>query len=139
MMCHARCDGRCEYAIQSGAEGEGFCSPVCVMEPRYQVILTERQRDFLIGHLQACLWGDKECLAQTSNSDAKAVLKDSIERFESVLKFLRGAKLYSSEQVEKMREALELIASTDSIDAALDPQRAIRVARSVLPSSKEKP
>jgi hypothetical protein len=33
---------------------------------------------------------------------------------------------------EDMREALDLIASTDPVDAALDPGRAIRVAQAVL-------
>lgn len=33
---------------------------------------------------------------------------------------------------DALREACELIAVTDSVDAALDPQRAIRVARAAL-------
>lgn len=33
---------------------------------------------------------------------------------------------------DKLREALELISSTDPVDAALDPQRAVRVARAAL-------
>ena len=32
----------------------------------------------------------------------------------------------------EMLEALRLIAETDSIDAALDPQRAVRIAREVI-------
>jgi hypothetical protein len=37
----------------------------------------------------------------------------------------------------QLLEALELIASTDPVDAALDPQRAVRVARATIAAAKE--
>ena len=40
------------------------------------------------------------------------------------------------EMIERMEWELRLIAETDPIDAALDPQRAIRIARAVLEKSK---
>ena len=40
------------------------------------------------------------------------------------------------EMIERMERELRLIAETDPIDAALDPQRAIRIARAVLEKSK---
>ena len=40
------------------------------------------------------------------------------------------------EMIERMQRGLRLIADTDPIDAALDPQRAIRVARAALEESK---
>ena len=40
---------------------------------------------------------------------------------------------------EKLAQALELIASTDAVDAALDPQRAVRVAREALASHRSEP
>ena len=40
------------------------------------------------------------------------------------------------EVIERMEWELRLIAETDPIDAALDPQRAIRIARAVLEKSK---
>ena len=40
------------------------------------------------------------------------------------------------EMIERMERDLRLIAETDPIDAALDPQRAIRVARAALEKSK---
>ena len=39
-------------------------------------------------------------------------------------------------RIEAMEPALKLIAETDPIDAALDPQRAIRIARAALEKSK---
>jgi len=43
-------------------------------------------------------------------------------------------------RVRELEEALQLIAGTDPVDAALDPQRAVRVARAVLAAAgKEKP
>lgn len=38
--------------------------------------------------------------------------------------------------IEQMERDLRLIAETDPVDAALDPQRAIRVARAALEESK---
>lgn len=40
------------------------------------------------------------------------------------------------EMIERMERDLRLIAETDPVDAALDPQRAIRVARAALEESK---
>ena len=40
------------------------------------------------------------------------------------------------EMIERMEWELRLIAETDPIDAALDPQRAIRIARAALEKSK---
>ena len=40
------------------------------------------------------------------------------------------------EMVERMEGDLRLIAETDPIDAALDPQRAIRIARTALEETK---
>ena len=40
------------------------------------------------------------------------------------------------EMIERMESALRLIAETDPIDAALDPQRAIRVASAALEELK---
>ena len=40
------------------------------------------------------------------------------------------------EMIERMERELRLIAETDPIDAALDPQRAIRIARAALEKSK---
>ena len=40
------------------------------------------------------------------------------------------------EMIERMEWELRLIAETDPIDAALDPQRAIRIARAALEESK---
>ena len=40
------------------------------------------------------------------------------------------------EMIERMEGELRLIAETDPIDAALDPQRAIRIARTALEKSK---
>ena len=40
------------------------------------------------------------------------------------------------EMIERMEWELRLIAETDPIDAALDPQRAIRIARAALENSK---
>lgn len=40
------------------------------------------------------------------------------------------------EMIERMERELRLIAETDPIDAALDPQRAIRIARNALKGSK---
>ena len=40
------------------------------------------------------------------------------------------------EMIERMEWELRLIAETDPIDAALDPHRAIRIARAVLEESK---
>ena len=40
------------------------------------------------------------------------------------------------EMIEEMEPALKLIAETDPVDAALDPQRAIRIARTALEESK---
>lgn len=39
--------------------------------------------------------------------------------------------------MQQMVEALELIAGTDPVDAALDPQRAVRVAAEALRAYKE--
>ena len=40
------------------------------------------------------------------------------------------------EMIERMEWELRLIAETDPIDAALDPRRAIRIARTALEESK---
>lgn len=40
------------------------------------------------------------------------------------------------EMIERMEWELRLIAETDPIEAALDPQRAIRIARAALEKSK---
>ena len=40
------------------------------------------------------------------------------------------------EMIERMERELRLIAETDPIDAALDPRRAIRIARTALEESK---
>lgn len=40
------------------------------------------------------------------------------------------------EMIERMERVLRLIAETDPIDAALDPQRAVRVAKAALEESK---
>ena len=40
------------------------------------------------------------------------------------------------ERGDALREALELIAGTDPVDAALDPQRAVRVARAALAAAR---
>ena len=40
------------------------------------------------------------------------------------------------EMIERMERDLRLSAETDPVDAALDPQRAIRVARAALEKSK---
>jgi hypothetical protein len=40
------------------------------------------------------------------------------------------------EREDALREALELIAGTDPVDAALDPQRAVRVARAALDAAR---
>lgn len=40
------------------------------------------------------------------------------------------------EMIERMEWELRLIAETDPIDAALDPRRAIRIARAALEKSK---
>lgn len=40
------------------------------------------------------------------------------------------------EMIERMERELRLIAETDPIDAALDPQRAIRIARNALRGAK---
>lgn len=39
--------------------------------------------------------------------------------------------------IQTLRAALELIAGTDPVDAALDPQRAVRVARATLKATEE--
>ena len=41
-------------------------------------------------------------------------------------------RAYAAEQTRELVEALELIAGTDPVDAALDPQRAVRVARALI-------
>ena len=47
------------------------------------------------------------------------------------------AAIYAAvKMIERMERELMLIAETDPIDAALDPQRAIRITRSVLEKSK---
>ena len=50
----------------------------------------------------------------------------------------RGAEAVETaiEAIERMQRGLRLIADTDPIDAALDPQRAIRTARAALEESK---
>ena len=55
---------------------------------------------------------------------------------EMVLDF-RALAAKHDEVMRMMAEALELIAGTDPIDAALDPQRAVRVASSALKAHKE--
>lgn len=49
-----------------------------------------------------------------------------------------GAKAVETaiEMIERMQRDLRLIADKDPIDAALDPQRAIRAARAALEESK---
>lgn len=48
----------------------------------------------------------------------------------------RDAARELAEHAPMMLSALELIANTDPVDAALDPQRAVRVAREVIAKAR---
>ena len=61
---------------------------------------------------------------------------EMIERAESDLSTAEQDSRQKQARIERLERALRLIADTDPVDAALDPQRAVRVARDALEESK---
>lgn len=61
---------------------------------------------------------------------------EMIERAESDLATAEQDSRQKQARIERLETALRLIADTDPVDAALDPQRAVRVARDALEESK---
>lgn len=61
---------------------------------------------------------------------------DLIECAESDLATAEQDSRQKQARIERLEMALRLIADTDPVDAALDPQRAVRVARDALEESK---
>lgn len=72
--------------------------------------------------------------------DAEVPMSDmlarALEQIESDLSTAEQDSRQKQARIERLEMALRLIADTDPIDAALDPQRAIRVARAALEESK---
>jgi uncharacterized coiled-coil protein SlyX len=56
----------------------------------------------------------------------------ALSRQEQTIRELNHDTRKAEDECDRLREALELIAGTDQMDAVLDPDRALRVARAAL-------
>lgn len=64
------------------------------------------------------------------------MLARAFDQIESDLATAEQDSRQKQARIERLESALRLIADTDPVDAALDPQRAVRVARDALEETK---